>query len=37
MSARETALAAMKARQDEYKASKAGANKITPAAGGFNF
>lgn len=37
MSARETALAAMKARQDEYKASKSGANKITPAAGGFNF
>lgn len=37
MSARETALAAMKARQDEYKASKANANKITPAAGGFNF
>ena len=37
MSARETALAAMKARQDEYKASKAGASKITPAAGGFNF
>jgi hypothetical protein len=37
MSARETALAAMKARQDEYKAAKAGANKITPAAGGFNF
>lgn len=37
MSARETALAAMKARQDEYKASKAGGNKITPAAGGFNF
>lgn len=37
MSARETALAAMKARQDEYKASKTNANKITPAAGGFNF
>lgn len=37
MSARETALATMKARQDEYKASKASANKITPAAGGFNF
>ena len=37
MSARETALAAMKARQDEYKASKAGASKVTPAAGGFNF
>lgn len=37
MSARETALAAMKARQDEYKAAKAGASKITPAAGGFNF
>ena len=37
MSARETALAAMKARQDEYKASKSGGNKITPAAGGFNF
>ena len=37
MTARETALAAMKARQDEYKASKGGGNKITPAAGGFNF
>lgn len=37
MAARETALAAMKARQDEYKASKGNGNKITPAAGGFNF
>ena len=37
MAARETALAAMKARQDEYKASKGNSNKIAPAAGGFNF
>lgn len=39
---REVDLAAMKKRQDEYKASKAATSKIqpavgTPAAGGFNF
>lgn len=36
MSDRETALATMKQRQDEYKASK-GQAAPTPAAGGFNF
>lgn len=34
---REVDLAAMKKRQDEYKATKNGGNKIQPAAGGFNF
>jgi hypothetical protein len=37
MSARETALAAMKARQDEYKASKAGTTVAAPSNSGFNF
>ena len=37
MSDRETALAAMKQRQDEYKASKGQASPAAPAAGGFNF
>jgi len=38
MTKRETDLAAMKARSDEYKASKAGgAAKAAPAAGGFDF
>ncbi|MBO5956892.1 MAG: hypothetical protein J6Q39_04985 [Bacteroidales bacterium] len=37
MAKRETDLAAMKARSDEYKASKGGAAKATPAAGGFDF
>lgn len=36
MSERETALATMKQRQDEYKASK-GQTAAAPAAGGFNF
>ena len=34
---REIDLAAMKARQDEYKANKNAATKSTPAAGTFNF
>ena len=37
MAKRETDLAAMKARSDEYKASKGGAAKAAPAAGGFDF
>lgn len=37
MSDRETALAAMKQRQDEYKASKGQNAPTAPAAGGFNF
>lgn len=37
MSDRETALAAMKQRQDEYKASKGQGSPAAPAAGGFNF
>jgi hypothetical protein len=38
MAARETALAAMKARNDEYKASRGNATAAaTPANGGFNF
>ena len=37
MAKRETDLAAMKARSDEYKASKVGAAKAAPAAGGFDF
>ena len=37
MSERETALAAMKQRQDEYKASKGQGQIVAPAAGGFNF
>ena len=36
-SERETALAAMKQRQDEYKASKGQGQIVAPAAGGFNF
>ena len=34
---RETYLATVKSRQDEYKASKAAAPAAAPAAGGFNF
>ena len=34
---REIDLAAMKKRQDEYKASRAAANSAAPAPGGFNF
>lgn len=37
MANRETYLATVKQRQDDYKASKAQANTITPAAGAFNF
>lgn len=37
MSERETYLATMKQRQDEYKASKGQAAPAAPAAGGFNF
>ena len=37
MSDRETYLATMKQRQDEYKASKGQASPATPAQGGFNF
>lgn len=37
MSDRETALATIKQRQDEYKASKGQAAPAAPAAGGFNF
>ena len=37
MAARETTLATIKQRQDEYKASKAQPTAATPAPGGFNF
>ena len=37
MSERETYLATMKQRQDEYKASKGQASPAAPAQGGFNF
>lgn len=37
MTARETTLATIKQRQDEYKASKAQPAVATPAPGGFNF
>lgn len=37
MTARETQLATMKQRQDEYKASKGQAAAFAPAAGGFDF
>ena len=37
MSDRETALAAMKQRQDEWKASKGQATPVTPTKDGFNF
>lgn len=37
MSDRETTLATMKQRQDEYKASKGQATTAAPAQGGFNF
>lgn len=37
MANRETALAAMKARNDEYKASKGQTAPAAPATGGFNF
>ena len=37
MSDRETTLATMKQRQDEYKASKGQTTPTAPAAGGFNF
>ena len=37
VAARETYLATVKARQDEYKASKNAAPAATPAKGGFNF
>ena len=37
MSDRETYLATMRQRQDEYKASKGQGQAVAPAAGGFNF